>query len=79
MHIGNKITKLEALATTAYLDNYEFIEAPLAEKDDPSTQNTELMLREQLRQLIQDHVAIEELQLHIDKINGNLKKTLRYY
>jgi hypothetical protein len=36
-------------------------------------QNTELMLREQLRQLIQDHVPIEELQLHIDKINGNLK------
>jgi hypothetical protein len=63
----------EALATTAYLDNYEFIEAPLAEKDEALMQNTELMLREQLRQLIQDHVPIEELQLHIDKINGNLK------
>ncbi|MGB7559350.1 MAG: hypothetical protein WBM37_12610 [Nitrososphaeraceae archaeon] len=63
----------EALATTAYLDNFEFIEAPLAEKDEALMQNTELMLREQLRQLIQDHVPIEELQLHIDKINGNLK------
>ena len=63
----------EALATTAYLDNFEFIEAPLAEKDEALMQNTEVMLREQLRQLIQDHVPIEELQLHIDKINKNLK------
>jgi hypothetical protein len=63
----------EALATTAYLDNFEFIEAPLAEKDAALMQNTEELLREQLRQLIQDHVPIEELQLHIDKINSNLK------
>jgi hypothetical protein len=63
----------EALATTAYLDNFEFIEAPLAEKDKAIMQNTEVLLREQLRQLIQDHVPIEELQLHIDKINSNLK------
>ena len=62
----------EALATTAYLDNFEFIEAPLAEKDEALLQNTEVLLREQLRQLIQDHVPMEELQLHIDKINSNL-------
>src|SRR5215208_2293418 len=54
----------EALATTAYLDNFEFIEAPLAEME-----NTEVMLREQLRQLIQNQVPVEELQQHIDKIN----------
>jgi hypothetical protein len=63
----------EALATTAYLDNFEFIEAPLAEKDEALMQNTEVLLREQLKQLIQDHIPIEELQLHIDKINSNLK------
>ena len=63
----------EALATTAYLDNFEFIEAPLAERDEALMQNTEVLLREQLRQLIQDHVPIEELQLHIDKIDSNLK------
>ena len=63
----------EALATTSYLDNFEFIEAPLAEKNEALMQNTEVMLRKQLRQLIQDHVPIEELQLHIDKINNNLK------
>ena len=63
----------EALATTAYLDNFEFIEAPLAEKDETLMQNIEVLLREQLRQLIQEHVPVEELQLHIDKINNNLK------
>jgi hypothetical protein len=62
----------ETLATTAYLDNFEFIEAPLAQKDNTLMENTELMLREQLRQLIQNKVSIEELQQHIDKINSNL-------
>jgi hypothetical protein len=64
----------EALAISAYLDNFEFIEAPLAEKDSTLMVNTEVMLREQLRQLIQNKVAIEELQQHIDKINNNLDK-----
>ncbi|HKI07150.1 MAG TPA: hypothetical protein VKA09_02025 [Nitrososphaeraceae archaeon] len=52
----------EALATMAYLDNFEFIEAPLAEKDEVLMENTEAILREQLRQLIQDHVPAEQLQ-----------------
>jgi hypothetical protein len=62
----------ETLATTAYLDNFEFIEAPLADKDNALMENTEVMLREQLRQLIQNKVSLEELQQHIDKINSNL-------
>lgn len=64
----------EALATTAYLDNFEFIEAPLAEKDEVLMENTEAMLREQLRQLIQNQVPTEQLQQYIDKINSNLDK-----
>jgi len=64
----------EALATTAYIDNFEFIEAPLAEKDQALMENTEVMLREQLRQLIQNRVPVEEIQQHIDKINSNLEK-----
>src|SRR5215204_4927792 len=64
----------EALATTAYLDNFEFIEAPLAEKDEVLMENTEVMLREQLRQLIQNQVPAEQLQQHIDEINSNLDK-----
>jgi hypothetical protein len=64
----------EALATTAYLEHFEFIETPLAEKDEVLMENTEVMLREQLRQLIQNKVSAEELQQYIDKINGNLDK-----
>ena len=62
----------EALATTAYLDNFEFIEAPLAEKDEVLMENTEAMLREQLRQLIQNQVPAEQLQQHVNKLNSNL-------
>jgi hypothetical protein len=69
----------EALATSAYLDNYEFIEAPLAEKDNVLMENTEVMLREQLRQLIQNKVSIEELQQHIDKINSNLDQAEKLF
>ena len=64
----------EALATTAYLEHFEFIEAPLAEKDEVLIENTEVMLREQLRQLIQNKVSAEGIQQHTDKINSNLYK-----
>jgi hypothetical protein len=64
----------EALATTAYIDNFEFIEAPLAEKDEALMENTETMLREQLRQLLQNQVPLEQLQQHIAKINSNLDR-----
>jgi hypothetical protein len=64
----------ESLATIAYIDNLEFIEAPLEEKDETLMENTEIMLREQLRQLIQNRVPAEQLQQHIDKINDNLDR-----
>ena len=37
------------------------------------------MLREQLRQLIQDRVSIEELQQPIDNINNNLDKAEKLF
>jgi hypothetical protein len=62
----------ETLAIQAYLDNFEFIEDPIAERDEALMENTEVLLREDLRQLIQDRVPIEQIQQHIDKINSNL-------
>ena len=62
----------ETLAIKAYLDNFEYIENVLGEKDKALMQNIEIMLREQLRQLMQNKVSPEELQQHIDKINSNL-------
>lgn len=64
----------DTLAIQAYLDNYEFIEAPLAEQNRTLMESTELMLREDLRQLIQSQAPIEEIQEHIAKINSNLNQ-----
>jgi hypothetical protein len=51
----------------------------LAEKDNALMENTEVMLREQLRQLIQNRVSIEELQHHINKINSNLDQVEKLF
>jgi hypothetical protein len=64
----------DTLAIQAYLDNYEFIEAPLAEQNRSLMETTELMLREDLRQLIQTHAPLGEIQEHIDNINSNLNQ-----
>lgn len=70
---GNQnYNQAEALATEAYLENYEYIEAPLAESDETLMENTEVMLREELRQLIQDRAPLEEIQQQVDMINNNL-------
>ncbi|MDQ3848129.1 MAG: hypothetical protein M3261_04140, partial [Thermoproteota archaeon] len=42
----------ESIATEAYLENYEYIEAPLAQRDQQLMEQTEVMLREDLRQMI---------------------------
>jgi hypothetical protein len=69
-------TGAEELATSAYLDNYEYVEAPLAEKDRPLMETTEIMMREELRQMILDEVPNEELVSHIEGINNNLDRAV---
>jgi hypothetical protein len=69
-------TGAEELATSAYLDNYEFVEA-LAEKDRPLMESTEIMMREELRQMITDRVPNEELVSHIEDINSNLDSAIQ--
>ncbi|HJT47097.1 MAG TPA: plastocyanin/azurin family copper-binding protein [Nitrososphaeraceae archaeon] len=67
-------TGAQNLATGAYLDNFEFIEAPLEKHDKALKENTEIMLREQLRQAIKDKSPIEGIQQLINNINSNLDK-----
>src|SRR5688572_32994006 len=43
-----------ALVEEAYLENYEFIEAALAEQNETLMEETEVMLREQLRDLVKN-------------------------
>lgn len=75
-YTNGNYTGAEELATTAYLDNYEYVEDPLAEKDKPLMETTEIMMREELRKMILDQVPLEELQEHMDKINENLDRSV---
>jgi hypothetical protein len=64
----------ESIATEAYLDNYEYIEIPLAQRDQQLMEQTEVMLREELRQMITDRVPIEQIEQHVTMINSNLDR-----
>ena len=74
-YTNQNYTGAEELATAAYLDNYEYVEGPLAEIDKPLMETTEIQMREELRKMILDKVPVEELQSHIDEINANLYKS----
>jgi len=67
-------TGAQELATSAYLDNFEFIETPLKKRDNGLENNIEIMLREQLRQYIKDRLPLENIQQLITKIRSNLDK-----
>ena len=56
----------------AYLENYEFIEAPLAEQNETLMEETEVMLREQLRDLVKNDSTETDVQMLVEKINSNL-------
>lgn len=64
----------ESIATETYLDNYEYIEIPLAQRDQQLMEQTEVMLREELRQMITDRVPIELIEQHVTMINANLDR-----
>ncbi len=66
--------RAESIATEAYLDNYEYIEIPLAQRDRQLMEQTEVMLREELRQMITDRVPIGQIEQHIAMINANLDR-----
>lgn len=61
-----------ALVEEAYLENYEFIEAPLAEQNETLMEETEVMLREQLRDLVKSDGVEADIQALLQKINSNL-------
>jgi hypothetical protein len=64
----------ENIAIEAYLENYEYIEAPIAQQDEELMEQTEVMLREALRQMITDRAPIEQIEQHIGMINANLDR-----
>jgi hypothetical protein len=69
---NKNFTGASALVEEAYLENYEFIEAPLAEQNETLMEETEVMLREQLRDLVKDDNTETDVQMLVEKINSNL-------
>lgn len=72
-------TGAEELATVAYLENYEYVEAPLAEKNKELMEETEIMLREDLSTAIEEKVPLEQVQQLMNNINGNLDQAKQLF
>ena len=63
---------VDAAAIKAYLDNYEYLEAPI-EKHDPTLMlDIEIEMREELRQLIREERSPQEISSFISAILGKL-------
>ena len=69
----------EELATVAYLENYEYVEAPLAEKNEELMEETEIMLREDLSTAIEEKAPLEQVQQLMNNINGNLEQAKQLF
>ena len=65
------------LADVAYIDNFEFLEAPLAEEDEQLMEETEITLREELSGLIEERAQPQQVQELINQINGSLDQAER--
>jgi high-affinity iron transporter len=61
----------EKYATTAYLDNFEYIEAPLEKVDPTLMLNLEIMMREDLRELLKNKQQSQAIVL-LTNITSNL-------
>ncbi len=58
-----------SLATKAYLDNYEFLEAPLIQAGERELmEEVEIMIREELRSMIREGAPADEVSSQIDTI-----------
>jgi high-affinity iron transporter len=69
---NNDYRQADKSAISAYLDNYEYLEAPI-EKNDPDLMvDIELAMRENLRKLIKDNEKIEVIEPFISQIKSKL-------
>lgn len=63
-----------SLATTAYLENYEYVEGAIAAKDNALMEKVELMLRRDLRHAINTEQPAADVDTKIDYIKEELEK-----
>ena len=77
MYQSGNYQKANQLAITAYLDNYEYLEAPLEKKGyGDLMKEIELLMRGNLRDAIEEKVPQEQLDKIIDEINVKLFDTV---
>ena len=69
---GGDYQNAETLVIEAYLDNLEFLEPEIAKHDESLVKDTEVLLREQLRNLIQEKANTEDIQKMVNNINTKL-------
>ena len=67
-------TKALDIATTAYLDNFEYVEPPLLKVNKVLKQDTEFMMRGDLRMSLQNHAPLADIQKLVKEININLNQ-----
>jgi hypothetical protein len=73
-YMEGEYSEADSLAVQAYLDNFEFVEAPLAEAgEEELMEEIEHLMREQLREMIAAQVPAEELSAHVDRILEKLE------
>jgi hypothetical protein len=67
----------EELATSAYLDNFEYVEAPLEKKGGSEImKQLEGMMRKDLREMIKDEVPYEKFLSHINATDTKLDEAI---
>ena len=67
----------EELATRAYLDNFEYVEAPLEKKGGSEImKQLEDMMRKDLREMIKDEVPYAKLLSHINATDTKLDEAI---
>ncbi|MDR4511281.1 MAG: FTR1 family protein [Nitrososphaeraceae archaeon] len=64
----------DKLVISAYLDNYEFLEAPLEEKNPKLMVDIELSLRENLRELIKGNESPQNIELFVTNVMDKIDK-----
>ena len=64
----------DKLVISAYLDNYEFLEAPLEEKNPKLMVDIELSLRENLRELIKGKESPQNIELFVTNVMDKIDK-----
>jgi high-affinity iron transporter len=67
----------DELAIEAYLDNFEYLEPPIAKHDKQLMEEIEIMMRVELREMIREEAPAEDIESHVNDIFAKLEEAER--